>query len=99
MWKCEADSLRAPIGGTGNRCVEACTQDSDCDAGTVCQNDRCMEGIIPPQSCVNAPQRYDMRAHDAFTVVGTTSGYVHPIIEDAAGNCITDPAASPWKVG
>ena len=42
-----------------------------------------MEGVIPPQSCVNAPQRYELRAHEAFTVVGTRSGYVHPIIADA----------------
>ena len=98
-WACEVDPLRAPIGGTGKRCIETCMTDTDCDAGTVCENQRCMEGVIPPQACVNAPQRYDMRSHDAFTVVGTISGYIHPIIEDATGTCVTDPTASPWQVG
>lgn len=98
-WACMADPARAPVPGTGKRCIETCTQDSDCDDGTVCDNGTCMEGVIPPQACVNAPQRYELRAHDAFTVVGTRSGYVHPIIADASGNCIRDPNANPNQIG
>ena len=45
----------------------------------------CMEGVVPPQACVNAPQRYELRAGEAFAVVGSVSGYVHPIIADAGG--------------
>jgi hypothetical protein len=98
-WACEIDTARAPEPGTGKRCIETCTQDSDCDDGTVCDNGTCMEGVIPPQACVNAAQRFELRASEAFTVVGTASGYVHPIIADAAGNCVRDPDANPNQIG
>jgi hypothetical protein len=98
-WSCEIDTARAPEPGTGKRCIETCTQDSDCDDGTVCDNGTCMEGVIPPQACVNAAQRFELRASEAFTVVGTASGYVHPIIADAAGNCVRDPDANPNQIG
>jgi hypothetical protein len=58
-----------------------------------------MDSIIPPQACVNSPQRYDLRASDAFTVLGTVSGYIHPIIADSGGSCVVNPAASPFEVG
>ena len=54
---------------------------------------------MPPQACVNAPQRFELRAGEAFAVLGTRSGYVHPIIADAAGKCVKDPLASPLLVG
>ncbi|HTR51506.1 MAG TPA: hypothetical protein VMJ10_12410 [Kofleriaceae bacterium] len=95
-WSCQADPSR---GDTLKRCIETCTQDSDCIAGYVCQTGFCMEGVLPPQSCINSTQRYDLRANEAFTVVGTKSGYVHPIIADTSGNCVVDPTASPWQVG
>ncbi len=102
-WACQADANRKPgIGPDGDplrRCIEACATDTDCDAGTVCQNGSCMEGIEPPQSCVNSSQRFELRASEAFTVTGTQSGFIHPIIADAAGNCVTDPTASPFQVG
>lgn len=98
-WKCEVDPDRAPVPGTGKRCIETCTMDSDCDDGTVCTNGTCMEGVVPPQACVNAAQRFELHAHEAFTVAGTRSGYVHPIIADASGNCVRDPNASPLKIG
>ena len=47
----------------------------------------CMEGVTPPQSCVNAPQRYELRAGEAFAVVGTRSGFLHSIISDSTGSC------------
>ena len=82
----------------------ACEDDSDCSVGTVCQpnpeaapsSGYCMEGVIPPQSCVNAPQRYELHAGEAFAVVGQRQGYIHPIIADANGNCIKDPKANPF---
>jgi hypothetical protein len=98
-WACEVDTARAPEPGTGKRCIETCTQDSDCDDGTVCDNGTCMEGVIPPQACVNAAQRFELHASEAFAVVGTASGYVHPIIADAAGNCVRDPDAPPNQIG
>jgi hypothetical protein len=58
-----------------------------------------MEGVLAPQACLNAPQRYELRAGEAFAVVGTRSGFVHPIIEDASGKCVKDPAAPPQLIG
>jgi hypothetical protein len=97
-YKCMVDTERAPIAGTGKRCVESCTQTSDCTTGRICQQNVCMEGVVPPQACVNAPQRFELRSHDAFTLVGSASGYVHPIIQDSTGKCIKDPNAHPFDV-
>jgi hypothetical protein len=82
-------------------------RDRDCDTNMVCQGATappmpgmpggrgvCMEGVIPPQACVNGPQRFDVRASEAFTVIGSRSGYIHPII-DQGGTCGPDPMASP----
>jgi hypothetical protein len=98
-WTCAVDTDRAPLGGTGKRCIETCTMDTDCDDGTVCSNGTCMESVVPPQACVNAAQRYELHAADAYTVAGTLSGYVHPIIADATGTCVKDPNANPLQIG
>jgi hypothetical protein len=98
-YHCEADPSR---GDTLNRCVEACPNnvDSDCEDGFVCQNGRCMEGVTPPQACVNSPQRYDLRGHDAFVVIGTRSGYIHPIVADkTTGQCVRPANANPLQIG
>ncbi|MEO6775724.1 MAG: hypothetical protein ABI467_22380 [Kofleriaceae bacterium] len=101
-YTCAPDPARAPDPTTGaplNRCIETCTADADCDAGSVCDNGTCYDGVIPPQACVNAPQRYEVRASEAFVVAGETAGYHHPIIADAGGNCVVDPSASRFDVG
>ncbi len=111
-YSCQVDPDRKPeLDATGaapmKRCVETCTQDSDCastsgsvtDVGFVCQNNFCMEGVVPPQSCVNAAQRYELRSGEAFTVAGEQSGFTHPITADASGNCIRDPNAPPTQIG
>jgi hypothetical protein len=104
-WTCMLDTQRAPeLDDSGNplkRCVETCAQDSDCDPTNVCDTNTglCMEGVVPPQSCVNAPQKYELRVGEAFAVQGTLSGFHHQIIADANGTCITDPTASPFKIG
>lgn len=103
-YTCAVDTARAPeLGADGvtalKRCIETCTVDADCDVGTVCANGSCMEGVIPPQACVNAPQRYELRASEAFAVVGTHSGYHHATIADAGGNCVKNPAASRYDIG
>nr|MBA3462001.1 hypothetical protein [Deltaproteobacteria bacterium] len=98
-YKCMVDTDRAPIGGTGKRCIETCQQTSDCATGRICQANICMDSVIPPQSCVNAPQRYELRAGEAFTMVGTRSGYIHStILDTATGKCVKDPAASPFDI-
>ena len=59
-----------------------------------------MEGIEPPQVCLNGPQRYVVRAGEAFTVVGDHTGFVHPIIEDGK-RCVRDPQLDkdPLSIG
>lgn len=102
-YQCLADPDRPPLDGpgqTGKRCLETCESSTDCSIGGICQNNICMEGVIPPQACINAPQRYELRAHDAFTVIGSVSGYEHATIVDPVdGNCIADPAGHPFEVG
>ncbi|HEU0037348.1 MAG TPA: hypothetical protein VFQ53_42350 [Kofleriaceae bacterium] len=101
-WSCEADPTRAPV-TTGKRCLLKCDTTDDCFTGTICQgavagapkSGYCMEGVIPPQSCVNAPQRYEPRVGEAFAVVGSLSGFVDATIEDAGGQCVRAPGVSP----
>lgn len=95
-WACEPDPSRA---GSAPRCVMSCQTDADCDAGTVCEAGRCMESVTPPEACVQAPQRYELRVGEAFSVIGTRTGFLHNIIADGGGACIADPAAHPLAVG
>jgi hypothetical protein len=105
-WVCQADPDRKPKAGTGKRCLLVCDKDSECATGTVCHPNPgaapklgyCMEGVVPPQACVNAPQRYELHAGEAFAMLGTRQGYVHSIIADAGGNCVKDPTANPYAV-
>ena len=111
-FRCIADNEREPLGGTGKRCVETCSAASPCSTGRICRipggatEGVCYEGVVPPQSCVNAPQRYELHAHDAFAVIGTrpsgglASGYVHPMVRDPNGDrCIRNPDAHPFDIG
>jgi hypothetical protein len=108
-FRCIVDAERAPLdapGETGKRCVETCTAASPCSTGRICRipagatEGMCYEGVVPPQACVNAPQRYEVRAHDAFTFIGSLSGYVHGTIRDPnSDRCIRDPNAHPFDVG
>ncbi|MBA3539681.1 MAG: hypothetical protein H0T79_08620, partial [Deltaproteobacteria bacterium] len=107
-YTCAADPDR-PAVTTGKRCIMTCAATADCNVGTVCAfaadgdgnaaTGYCMEGVVPPQACVNAPQRFELRSHDAFTVVGTRSGYVHPLVADAGGNCVRPVDANPLTLG
>jgi hypothetical protein len=103
-WSCEADPSRPGP----NQCVMTCQTDLDCGNGTkaqrslsgaVCDAGRCVEGVVPPLQCVTTLQRYEVHASRAFVVIGNHSGYIHPIIADANGNCVKDPNASPYQIG
>jgi hypothetical protein len=105
-WACEADPSRPGP----NQCVMSCQAqtpdgqhgDLDCEAGSVCDplTLRCVDGVVPPLQCVTALQHYEVDAGRAFTVAGTRSGYVHPIVEDtASGECVVDPKANPLLTG
>lgn len=92
-WVCATDDTR-PAVTSNKRCVMGCDTDTDCDVGSVCEDDAaagkkvCVEGVIPPQECINGPQRYIVRATDAFTVIGSVSGYVHSIVPDMNDHCV-----------
>lgn len=103
-YTCAVDTQRAPhLDASGTmpikRCIQTCSGDSDCDPGTVCSSGTCMEGVIPPQACVNAPQRYELRVGDAFAVVGSRSGFDHPVVENSSGQCVVDPNANRLLTG
>ncbi|MEZ4366928.1 MAG: hypothetical protein R2939_11645 [Kofleriaceae bacterium] len=97
-WACEPEPSRP---GSLDRCVMTCASDDDCEVGTLCNDaGRCVEGVVPPLQCVVGLQRYDLRASDAFTVIGSVGGYQHPIIADeTTGACVVDPEASPLLIG
>ncbi len=103
-WTCNPDPLRGAV-ATGKRCQMRCDATADCLSGTVCQGSTgsgkagfCMEGVLPPQACINAPQRYEMRVGEAFSVIGQRSGFQHATIADANGNCVRAPGANPYLV-
>lgn len=89
------------------RCVQVCDPAPPdpskphpiCASGMICVAEPtsvaggvCMEGIEPPQACLNGPQRYNVRAGEAFAVIGDQTGFVHPIIVSADGSrCVRDP--------
>lgn len=108
-WRCAIDPDRRPMPATstGKRCLLTCNADTDCSFGTVCQDDPaaapqkgyCMEGVVPPPACINGPQKYDLRAGEAFTVLGSRQGYIHPIIADAGDVCVRDPNANTFEIG
>ncbi|HEX7840409.1 MAG TPA: hypothetical protein VF469_23180, partial [Kofleriaceae bacterium] len=113
-WSCRPDPLRAPINpdpARNKRCVQTCSTDPkqpvNCASGTICRplgdpkapnQGICMEGVEPPQECVRGPQRFDVRASEAFTVIGLHTGYVHTITRDSkdpSGLACTRPAPNP----
>lgn len=101
-WACMVDDARAPINpdpAKNTRCIQTCAITTDCDAGSICQAGICMESVVPPPACVTGPERYDVRASEAFTVIGSRSGYVHPFKVDDTGKCVRDPQASRVQLG
>ncbi|HPH67607.1 MAG TPA: hypothetical protein PLF40_17745 [Kofleriaceae bacterium] len=87
-WACEVNPARA---NPAPACVMTCTEDKDCDSGTVCENNRCVESVIPPAACIAGPQKFELRAGAAFAVVGSRSGFIHNVIADSAGTCVQNP--------
>jgi hypothetical protein len=94
------------------RCVQVCATNDDCNVEDdelnrrfniaqfkmVCQSGVCMEGIAPPQQCINGPQHYDVHPSEAFAVIGSRSGYVHPITQQG-DRCVRDPSPSTTQIG
>jgi len=100
-WQCKDEPSRGP--GGPKRCVMHCDSSDDCEEGHTCLANYCYESTLPSQECVQAFQRYQVRASEAFVVTGTRDGYIHHWIADPdpehGGQCMLDPAASPLEVG
>ncbi|HLU68069.1 MAG TPA: hypothetical protein VKZ63_17415 [Kofleriaceae bacterium] len=96
-WTCAPDPTRAP---GPDRCQMTCETAEDCEPGHGCDGGFCVEGVVPPQQCVSALQRYQIRASEAFVVIGDRTGYLHDLIRDPdTGMCVPDPDASPLLQG
>lgn len=98
QWTCDQNG---DLGGPP-RCIATCPNntDAECPSGSVCQDLRCVEGGFAGQECVATLQLYEARAGDAFTVIGSQTGYLHNQIADLdTGACFTDPAGSPLRLG
>ncbi len=97
-WTCQPSAEL----GDHKRCIAICpnNNDDECPTGSVCQDLRCIEGAFPPAECVAPLQIYEVRAGNAFTVVGTTTGYLHNrILDPGTGTCVDDAAGDPLRVG
>jgi len=88
-----------PERGGPDACVAVCpnNQDAECPTGSVCQDLRCVEGAFVPAACYGPLQLYDVRAGNAYTVVGSVSGYVHDRVVGANGVC--ESTHEPLRVG
>jgi hypothetical protein len=99
-YACRPDPSRSPDLASGNRCVMTCESSADCDDATVCSSGVCVEGVVPPDACVGALQRYQLRVGEAYAVIGSATGFLHPLVEDEATSaCVANPDASPLLVG
>jgi hypothetical protein len=77
-----------------------CASSADCEEGNACSGGYCVEGVLPPSQCVQAAQRYYVQAGEAFSVIGSQSGYLHHrIVDPATGLCIGDPDGHPLLTG
>jgi hypothetical protein len=56
-------------------------------------------GLDPAQCGLDAFVDYRVRTNDAWTVVGTTSSFLHPVVVGEAGRCEPDPDADERLVG
>jgi hypothetical protein len=92
---CEAD---AAMGGPP-RCLMTCETSDDCEAGSDCLSGRCVMGPIPPPDCVAPLQRYEARAGDAYSVVGSETGYLHRWEAAPDGSCVEDVTRSELLTG
>jgi hypothetical protein len=97
-WVCRNDEhLVGP-----RRCTATCpdNRDDQCPLGSVCQDKVCIEGGFVEEQCYASLQQYEVRATEAFTVVGQQTGYLHNRLFDLeSGQCVTDPTPDPLRVG
>ncbi len=94
QWVCRPEPTRAP---GPDRCVMACETSDQCEEGHTCLAGYCYESTLPSQECVQAVQRYEVRASDAFVAMSPRDGYLHNRYRDEkTGECRTrDPETDP----
>ena len=96
-WVCEPDPTRE---GERNRCAMICDSSQECEDGFTCSSGYCVSGILPPAECVPGLQRYELRASDAFSVVGSASGFLHNRVADSqTDECVESAVSAPLVVG
>jgi hypothetical protein len=99
-WVCRPEPTRAP---GPDRCVMACETSEQCEEGNTCLAGYCYESTLPAQECVQAVQRYQVRASEGFVVMSPRDGYLHNRYMDPdSGECRTreptDPLFNPLLV-
>jgi hypothetical protein len=102
-WRCQ-DAVTDPAFRGVGRCVMKCdgAAADQCAPGSVCavEEGRCVHGPVPDPQCLAALQHYQVNASDAYTVLGSISGYLHRQVADPmTGECVADPLASPLRAG
>jgi len=107
---CAFHSSSGALKAAGDPSYDGLDRDTDCTPGSICvgatysatqdpaSRGVCMESVEPPQACVNGPQQFDVRATEAFTVIGTTTGYIHPVVAQGE-SCVVDPTANRLEIG
>jgi hypothetical protein len=100
-WVCRPEPTRAP---GPDRCVMACETSEQCEEGHACLAGYCYESTLPTQECVQAVQRYQVRASEAFVVLSPRDGYLHNrYVDPDSGQCLTreptDPLFNPLQAG
>ncbi len=111
-WSCEPDAAEDPARADRNLCLMTCQNDGDCESGWQCSqiadaadngatgDGYCVAADVPPAECVATLQRYNLRAGNAFVVLGAVTGFLHTRIADAdTAECVDDPDAHPLLVG
>lgn len=95
-WVCTQDPSRP---AAPDRCLMACETSDDCEAGDACLAGYCNQGAPPWPECVQAVQRFQVRASDAFVVIGSTTGYLHNWEKGADDACVLKENPDPLAVG
>ncbi len=80
-----------------------CETSDQCEEGHTCLAGYCYESTLPSQECVQAVQRYQVRASDAFVAMSPRDGYLHnrymdPETRECRSREPTDPLFNPLLV-
>src|SRR5690606_29580448 len=92
-WACRPDPTRAP---GPDACLMVCSEDADCDAGSLCSGGLCVSATAPARECAAALQRYQVRVGDSFVLIGDRTGFLHNQVRDPdTGACVLSADPDP----